>query len=982
MVIIETTFHSQSVFFYFVGHFLYNKNSLYYKKRKGDNLISLNKQKNVQTLDLNKSTQVNSVQLQKTVEIKEKKKKKKEMSKAEQYSYTWIDSPVYAKCTKNYFLYAELLLVLSIFTMLFQIVLAKANFLSLLFVMALVIIDFAFYIMFKNEMDVRQAKKAYRIYMVTIPFALVIMLNHFVLDALSGHTGAGRILAGIVTALVLICYLVFLTQEGFRDMLSNIKDIDVTEQIKMFKEAYCNIDEEDAILGHKIDMTEVDKKGRGYITDIPVVLPAKDRFLHMLVLGPTGCGKTSQTIIPMIWRDISICKLVNGKPVGITVLEPKGDLAEKVYAMVNYKNNLIKKARAEGNYTQDEFGVERTVVYFNPILSGCPYFNPLEGDESDVIENMCTTFNMLNADSPQFFKDQTDGLVRRGVKLLKRLYGDEATLLDLNTLLWNVNDRGRKEYVMALKRKATMPDGSPIPPDIQIENDELIDWFLNDYYAGIGGAKGAPKTYENTSGVRTQVTKLVSNKYLKKILNPPKNGEDGYIEYQQFQRQCLAEGHPYKINFDEALANGYIVTMSTAQGALRDLGRFLGYFIILQLQASVFRRPGTENTRTHNMLYIDEFQVYSNPGFADMLTQGRSYRVASHLATQARAQIGMGSGRDGRSFIELVSTNARNKIIYPGVSYDDAKYYSDEFGEFENIEIMKSYRKNQWWTTFFQNQETRQEKKEMKARFSPTDIIDRPFGQVTYRLIKKNNVSEPGVSQISYIPKEINDILDEMIRVDNENRLQGSAKQDYATSLNADDTALDGMANRNDNYEETLVYADPMQEFANQNQARNYQPQQPIIQEPPKQQFENAIYQQPQETQAPMSFGNNFEEYNLDELNISPERLKEVSGANATQSKQETVKATLVTDGKPKNPMFAGPQIVSRENRVPVSPVKQRGMDDLFGDVQQPSQQTQQAKRPAPPPPITPVPAHTKPKVEQPAVAQPMVGNIVRDDDI
>lgn len=91
--------------------------------------------------------------------------------------------------------------------------------------------------------------------------------------------------------------------------------------------------------------------------------------------------------------------------------------------------------------------------------------------------------------------------------------------------------------------------------------------------------------------------------------------------------------------------------MSTAQGALRDLGRFLGYFIILQLQASVFRRPGNENTRTHNMLYIDEFQVYSNPGFADMLTQGRSYRVASHLATQARDQIGMGSGRDGKSFI-------------------------------------------------------------------------------------------------------------------------------------------------------------------------------------------------------------------------------------------------------------------------------------------------------------------------------------------
>ena len=28
-------------------------------------------------------------------------------------------------------------------------------------------------------------------------------------------------------------------------------------------------------------------------TNKPVILPYKDRFLHMLILGPTGCGKTS-----------------------------------------------------------------------------------------------------------------------------------------------------------------------------------------------------------------------------------------------------------------------------------------------------------------------------------------------------------------------------------------------------------------------------------------------------------------------------------------------------------------------------------------------------------------------------------------------------------------------------------------------------------------------------------------------------------------
>ena len=67
------------------------------------------------------------------------------------------------------------------------------------------------------------------------------------------------------------------------------------------------------------------------------------------------------------------------------------------------------------------------MFYILTVTTDCPYFNPLHGDESDVVENMATTFNMLNPDSPQFFKDMTDNLIRKGVKLLKRLYGDDAT---------------------------------------------------------------------------------------------------------------------------------------------------------------------------------------------------------------------------------------------------------------------------------------------------------------------------------------------------------------------------------------------------------------------------------------------------------------------------------------------------------------------------------------------------------------------------
>jgi len=519
--------------------------------------------------------------------------------------------------------------------------------------------------------------------------------------------------SGIIILITLFSFIHMSTQDGFIHFMEKYIETNILDLLGF------DFEIQDLELGDVHLCTSLTSKKK-------VILKGKDRFLHSLILGPTGSGKTSQIIIPMINQDIQ------NFTCGLTVIEPKGDLAEKVAAMGQH------------------YG--RPVIYFNPILEACPSFNPLFGKEEDVVENITTTFKMLNPDSSQYFQDMNEQILRNALSLLKRLKQNNATLIDLHRLVSNVGGEGRKMVTAFAKLPA---ENSALAK----ENEDISNYFLGEYLAE------KSKTYENCSGVRSQVAKLVSNKFLRKVLNP----DDGKSD----------------IDFSAHLAKGGVIAITTAQGKLRDLGKYLGYFLILNFQSAVFKRPGTEDTRKYHFLYIDEFQVYSNPGFADMLTQGRSYRVASHLATQNRALIGMGGGSDSESFVELVSTNARNLIVYPGGNYADAKFYSDQFGQILERTEQKGISRKKWNPLYGFSEsigmptESVRVTEEYKERFRPDEIIYRPFGEITFVIIKDNSLQIPDIGGISYIPMELNKLLNTMVLENNILMMKGFDPNEY-----------------------------------------------------------------------------------------------------------------------------------------------------------------------------------------------------------
>ena len=302
-------------------------------------------------------------------------------------------------------------------------------------------------------------------------------------------------------------------------------------------------------------------------------IPKNDRYLHSLVIGTTGTGKTSRVLKPMIYQDLE--NIAAGNQAGLTVIEPKGDLAADVAEIAK------------------SFGLP--VTFINPEDSNTPIFNPMEGNPHIVAEITRTVLQALFGKQEAFFRQAQETAAKNTVLLLKEVRGDNVTMTDLARVLQD--QELMKQYVERLTEK-------------QGGRSALTQFFTQEML------NPRSDMHKHILGLRLQLEDITGNDLLNRVLI-------GRSE----------------VNLDEHLETGGILVINTAMGRLARLGDLFGQFAILHFQHAVFRRPGDENTRTPHFLYVDEAPRYMNPEFDILLTIGRSYRCATLLSLQNTAQM-------------------------------------------------------------------------------------------------------------------------------------------------------------------------------------------------------------------------------------------------------------------------------------------------------------------------------------------------------
>lgn len=133
------------------------------------------------------------------------------------------------------------------------------------------------------------------------------------------------------------------------------------------------------------------------------------------------------------------------------------------------------------------------------------------------------------------------------------------------------------------------------------------------------------------------------------------------------------------INFRDIMDKGKILLVSLS-AQYESLTSLLGSIIIAQLLSSALSRAASQTKRRQFNLYADEYQRFSTPDFATLLTEARKFGIATTIAHQVRAQL------DEKN--AATALQAGSLVVFR-VTSEDAKELANSFNLVPPTEIIE-----------------------------------------------------------------------------------------------------------------------------------------------------------------------------------------------------------------------------------------------------------------------------------------------------
>lgn len=260
---------------------------------------------------------------------------------------------------------------------------------------------------------------------------------------------------------------------------------------------------------------------------------------------------------------------------GVGLIDPHGDLAEKII-------NLIPPRRIND------------VVYFNPADMEFPVgFNILEVKKEEhkhlVAAGLMGVFKKI---WPDVWSPRMEYILNNTILAL--LDYPQSTLLGINRMLSDKNYRSR--VVRQVK-------------------DPVVRLFWEKEFASYNERYAT----EAVAAVQNKIGQFLSASVIRNMVAQIRSTLD--------IREIIDQGKIFIVN----LSKGRIG---------EDNSRLLGGMLITKLQLAAMERVDMpESERRDFFLYVDEFQNFATPSFANILSEARKYRLSLVLAHQYVTQL-------------------------------------------------------------------------------------------------------------------------------------------------------------------------------------------------------------------------------------------------------------------------------------------------------------------------------------------------------
>jgi len=344
-------------------------------------------------------------------------------------------------------------------------------------------------------------------------------------------------------------------------------------------------------------------------TDTFVRFKPEDRMRHFYEVGQTGTGKT-HLMLSMIIQDIK-----NGE--GCCYIDPHGSDIVDVLASIPPERH-------------DD------VIYFDPShtervmgLNMMEYNPKFPEQKTFVVNEMFSIFEKLFLEkSPESLGPMFEQYFRNAAMLvLEGMEPGTATMTDIPRVLANTQFR----------RACLANSKNPI---------------VNQFWEEIAEKAGGEASLENIVPYITAKTDIfLGNSIMRPIISQPISA----------------------FNFREIMDERKILLVNLAKGRLGDLNsELLGLIIVGKfLQSALSRVDDLDKDLAPFYLYIDEFQNFTTPSIATILSEARKYKLSLSIAHQFIKQL-------DEKISNAVFGNVGTKCVFR-VGTEDAEFLEKNF---------------------------------------------------------------------------------------------------------------------------------------------------------------------------------------------------------------------------------------------------------------------------------------------------------------